>query len=260
MKSKNKIYFIILFIFITANVIIYLYDIVYTQNSSFLILDYDNSIQIHNNKYSINKNIVKKLNGSQMTLLDKIGHDGYLDIKNNEETLDNYVTFFDKSMEEVSQSYESIIISNNSNIKNYSYLISYEITEGDIKNIEKYLKQNNLGTYTNHIDVTKASLPNNKILYSIKSISPSSSKENNYAVIFILDGSEFYTVYTKTNIEIKTKSSSINKLVDINNDNNIDLILSSSKYASDNESCYSLYIYNAKTNSYDPKINCEGDE
>lgn len=257
MKKNNKFIYIILFTLLFANIFVYLYITFYTSKSTYLILDYNNIIEINNDRYKLKNNIAKRLDNSQAFLIEKEIMEGYLKIENGEEYFDNHISFYDKNLNIISDTYKSILVTDARKMKNYSYLLSYDLDDVDKKNIQKYLIENSLGTYSKNIDTIKANLPNGDIIYSIKYISSSSLDDESYSVVFMKQEDNFTTIYSKTGIDFSSKISEISKIVDINNDGYIDLIMSSSRYASDDNICYSLHIYNNKNNSYENVIKCE---
>jgi len=83
--------------------------------------------------------------------------------------------------------------------------------------------------------------------------------KNNFSVIFSKENDNYELIYLRKGKTTLEQSSTVSNIVDINNDNNVDLILESAPYGTDVDYCYSVYLFDNKSNSYKPVINCEED-
>ena len=244
--KKGFIYFILMFL-ILSNIIIVVYDYL-NKDNSYIILNEKNIWSIKDQTIKkISKTKLKKLNYSTSKLYDKEEIDGYI-------TISNGLKFYDTTLSEKNLQ-DGLIVVGNKKIKNYTYLISTKIDKEEIKNINKYFLENNIDFDESEVIIKKINLSDNRLLYDIQSLSAEMTGKNGYSVILLKEDDEITAIYE--NFELVSRSSSLDKVIDINNDGKEDLILLSDIHGSANNECYSLYIYNNKNTSFDPVINCE---
>ena len=252
----NKILYISLFILLVFNVIIFINYFI-DKNSSYVILNSNNIIKINNNKVSIYKKKYQKLNYSSAKLYngeDVI--DGYIKIKEDSKTGYTNINFYKKSME-LADINDSIIVIGDNKITDYTNLMSNSISNEDSKIISKFLKDNSIGKMNDLTEATVTKINGGKI-YTARTLD-FNNEDYNYSTIFSKIGDNYQLLFKSKGKEIFNKMSSLNKVVDLNNDNNADLILETAPFGTDVDYCYSVFIYDKSKNNYNPVINCEED-
>ena len=256
MRNKEKILkllFVILFVLIILYLITFIEDIA-DKNKSYFLLDPYNIYEINNGNVKTYKGSYKKLNNSEAKLY-KNGKEieGYFKVNDNQNIGYTISRFYDKGLNEQSIS-DGILIIGNEKINDYTQYLNEKFTSSDVTIINKYLKENSLNTLNDLSKISIAKLQNETI-YQVRMISLTQNKEDSYVIIFSYKNGVYETIYLKEGENLFKRNSKLNKLVDINNDNKIDLILESAPYISDDDNCYSLYIN--ENGTYKPIINCE---
>ncbi len=240
---KKIILYLVLIVMMISNIILIINNTI-NKSKTYIILDNKNIWALENNKINkVSKNNIKILNYAKSKLYNKETIDGYF-------SYDKGFKFYNLNYEE-QRINNSLIVIGNIEINNYTYLLNTDINDNDIKIINKYFQNNN-----RKFDKSKV-LSNNKIIYSIQSLSAEETGENGYSVIALSNGNNITPIYEK--YSITSRASSLNKVIDINNDGKEDLILLSDVKNTSGKECYSLYLYDIKTDSYVPTINCEVD-
>lgn len=244
--KKSFIYFILV-ILIILNIAVLIVDY-FNKDNSYIILDQRNIWSLKGETVKkISDNNLKKLNYSTAKLYNKDEYDGYF-------TASEGLRFYDATLSEQSLQ-DALIVIGNKKVNNYTYLVNTDITKEDEKSIKRYFIENNIEFDVSNVLIKKIELSDNRILYDIQSLSAEMTGENGYSVILLKEDDKITSIYE--NFELVARSSSLNKVVDINNDGKEDLILLSDVHGSANGECYSLYMYNNKNNFFDPVINCE---
>ena len=248
MKKINfKLILIALIILIILNIFIVVWNYIYYKNSSFLILDENNIWKIDGSVKKVSKSKMKLLNYSDAKLYNDKIVDGYL-------INDDYFKFYDKSISSNDDMYNSFIVVGDTNIKNYSSRINSELDEDDKEIITNFLDEYSID-YDEEKTITQKASINEKTIYYIVSLSTDGTDENGYSVIFIRNNNDTNLIYKTTSSDNKMRISSLNRLIDIDNDGTIEVILLSDIPGSEGNECYSLYKYD--NNSYKPVISCE---
>ena len=218
---------------------------------SFLILD-KNTIW----KYSdteikkVNKNRINRLSYEKVKIYCDNTLDGYYDSRNNK--------IYDSYLEEMEFSPTLIINKGNNKIKNYSYNITTDIDETDKKNINDALESSGREEKIDNLLVFKLKISTTEILYSISPLNLGID-DDSYSIIFINSEGLNKIIYNKSKSNNKDyRLSSLNRVIDINNDGHVEIILLSDIAGSAGNECYSLYQFNSKNQKYESVIDCEG--
>lgn len=246
---KKTIIFISLFVLLSFNIIIIIYNYYSEKNYSYIILDSKNIWQTKD-EYTkkISKNRIKKFNYEQAKLYSEKEIDGYF---SNEPSF----TFYSKNLEEQQNIYSSLIVVGNAKITNYTHLLQNEITKEDENIITRFLSNYSLTFDKDGLYIQKIQLPNNIYLYSVTTYV---EYDKEFSVIFMYQNGTSSLVYKNIENSDGSRYSSLNKIIDINNDGYADIILLSDIPNSGGNECYSLYKYNINVNNFEPVINCEG--
>ena len=97
----------------------------------------------------------------------------------------------------------------------------------------------------------------NEILYSISPLE-SNIDDDSYSVVFINSNGVNNVIYNKSRNDNKDyRLSSLNRVIDMNNDGNLEIILLSDIAGSAGNECYSLYQFNSIKQKYESIIDCE---
>lgn len=252
----NKVKYISLFILLIFNIILFINYFI-ERNCSYIILNSNNIVKVNKTKVSVYKKKYQKLNYSKAKLYknDNI-IDGYIQVKEDKTTGYTNMNFYNNSLE-LEDTNDSLITIGNIKIKDYTNLISESTSEEDVKIIEKFLKDNNIGTINDLTETTVTKINDRKI-YTARTLDFNNEKDN-YSTIFAKIGDNYQLISKSKGKEIFTRMSSLNKIADLNNDENADLILETAPFGTDVDYCYSVYIYDKSKNHYNPVINCEED-
>lgn len=247
---KKIILNLLIILLIIINIGIIWLDYYSSKNYSYIILNKNNIWKVDNNKINkINNKNVKKLNYSKIKIYDDSETNGYI---NNS----NYFEIYNDSYEKLNVSPTTFIVKGDIQIKNYSKKIINNISLEDQEIIKKVLKDNDFNYDVNQLFVIKFKLNNNRIAYSITPYSTGGVSEESFSLIFISDNKNYEIIYKNKET---TRMSSLDKIIDINNDNKLEIILLSDVPGSAGNECYSLYEYNEKSGKYEPTIDCEGE-
>ena len=250
---KKNITYIVLFVLIILNLILFIYHL-FDSKGTYIILDDKNVWKVENDNYQYTSPIyLKRLNYQSATLYSDNKVSGYLEIENDK------FNFYTENLLKMDNLYNSIIVIGNLNIKNYTSLLTSKLTETDIEEISKYAKENALDFDRESVIMQKASLPHNITIYSVVTKLEDSNLIDSYSVIFAKINEDIQVLYSNINNQ-NNRYSNINKLVDINDDGYSDLIFLSDVTNNAGNECYSLYMYNQSSNSFTKNIKCEGDE
>ena len=244
---KKKILYTILICFIIFNLFIFIYNYI-NHNNTYIILNKSSIWKINNNKVTkVNKKEFNKLNYSNAKLYrsDKTDVDGYIDNKFN---------FFKNDMGQIQDTYYDLYVVGDAPLKNYTYLLleENEITDNDKQIVSNFIKTNNF--QISDYEIKKMNLSNDITIYSVYKLNKSNPLDTKSYIFYYQDN--IPNIIYESNDKMSRKSY-INKIVDINNDGYLDLILLSDIYNSAGNECYSLYMY--EDNTFKPVINCEED-
>ena len=251
----NKKYIIIvLIILLLFNLIYFINNNFMNNNTSYLLLNSNNVLKIKESKISNYKVNLSKLNYERAVLYSDKPINGYLVIEDGEEQ-NNELNFYNNEFEKIDYIPQNIIVVGDYKITNNTNLLTNNIAEKDKNIINRYLNDNNLGNYSDNLQIFKADL-GNMILYNIMNIDESNNN-NLYDIIFYYYNNEYHDIYVKKGNEIINKFGSISKIIDFDNDGINELLIQLSSYGSSSIFCYNLYKFDSKVNNYIPIINCE---
>lgn len=244
----------LLYCLMIVSIFVSLYFVVFNfyslKNYSYMIFDKNNIWRIKDNKIEkISSKNLRKINFSELDICNQKCEKGYI---NNKE----YFEVYNDNLEKINLSSEYLIKKGRIEIKNYYEKKYNDIGENDKILILKVLKENNLDYKIDNLFITKISIDNNRSAYSLEPYLTDESSENSFSLVFISDKFEYEIIYMKKNA---SRLSSLNKVIDINNDNLLEVILLSDVPGSAGNECYSLYQYNKLNSKYVPIIDCEGE-
>ncbi len=245
--KKRFLFIILILIGIFLNIFFIIRNI-NIDNSSYMILDDKNIWKIDN--YSVkkvSKSIIKKINNSSAKLYSNQDINGIV-------STSNIIKFYNSSFQE-EKTTNSIIVVGDATIVNKTYLINTEMNNSDIQIINRYINLKSLDFNISELVIKKISLNNKNTLYSIQSLSAERIGKNGFSSIILYSNDSITSIYE--NFSSDYRVSTLDKVVDINNDGNEDLILLSDVHNSSGYECYSLYQFNSNSNKYEPIINCE---
>lgn len=250
---KKSIMYIILFLLIALNLILFIYHLFDSKNA-YIILDNKNVWKVANSEVrSISKINLKRLNYKSAKLYSTDTINGY--IESDKDTFN----FYTENLIKEDNLYNSIITVGDVDIKNYTSLLKSKVAEQDIQVVSEYANENGLDFDADSVVIQRAYLPNDINIYSVVTKLEDSKIIDSYSVILADIDDEIQVLYSNINNE-KNRYSTINKLVDINNDGYVDIIFLSDITNNAGNECYSLYMYNNSSNSFENVINCEGDD
>lgn len=241
---KRILWFLII-VAIVLNIIYFIYDSS-LFSKSYIIFDKKNIWELDGTDVKkVSENKIKKLNNSNAKLYNEDENDGFLYSVEG-------IRFYNSNYEKMNH-LNSVIVVGDKTIKNYTYLLTDDMEESDIKQISDYLKSQKIDFNKSEVRVNKINLNNDKTIYDIQSLSPQITGKGRYSAILMSDNNEITPIYE--NYSPKSRTSSLARVIDIDNDNIEELVLLSDIYNSGNQECYSLYQY--KNGEYKPVINCE---
>lgn len=241
---------LILIVLISLNLIFLILSHIQENKYSFLILDQD-TIWKYSNKdvKQINKSKIKKLSYEKVKIYSENVFDGYYDVNNNK--------IYNSYLEPIAFSSNTIINKGINKIQNYSYNITTDINKEDEKNIIDILESIGIQAEIQNLSSLKYQISENEILYSISPLE-SNIDDDSYSVVFINSNGVNNVIYNKSRNDNKDyRLSSLNRVIDMNNDGNLEIILLSDIAGSAGNECYSLYQFNSIKQKYESIIDCE---
>lgn len=248
---KKRLSIAILIILIILNIIFFIYDSFIQNKFSYIILDKNNVWRVNNDdvKY-IDKKKIKRISFDKIRIYGDEEFSGYYDTKNN--------IIYNDSLESIPFSEKLILTKGDINIKNYSFNINSNITEQDELIVLDVLKREEKNESINELFISKIAI-GTKVIYSVVPYEPSSFENKGaYSIIFVYENNESKIIYNKTTSQTKdNRLSSLNRVVDLDNDSIVEIILISDIPGSSGNECYSLYKYNNDTDNYESIIDCE---
>lgn len=245
--KKFLLYFLII-ILIIINLYLICFDIYSSRKHSYIIFDNNNILKIDDKRIKkIDSKNLKKINYSNVEVCDDFCISGYI---NNGE----YLEVYNENYEKIYLSPTSFIKKGKVEIENYSQKSINNISADDEILISKILYENNIEYNIEDLFITKIKINDISSAYSLEPYSTGGPSNNNFSLIFVSNESEYEIIYMKKN---SSRLSTLDKVIDINKDNLIEIILLSDVPGSAGNECYSLYQFNKETNKYEPVINCE---
>lgn len=245
--KKNILYFLLI-VLIFINLYLIISNFVFSRKNSYLIFDSNNVLKIDNNSIKkVNKKIIKRLNYSEIYICQQECEKGYF----NDGI---YFEVYNNNLEKINLTSESFIKTGKKEIKNFYENSINNINSYDENLISKVLDENNLNYKITDLFITKIKIDSDINAYSLEPYLTDEPSNNNFSLVFISNKTEYEIIYMKKN---SSRLSSLNKVIDINNDDLIEIILLSDMPGSAGNECYSLYQYNKSNNKYKPVINCE---
>ena len=246
---KNKGLYFVIVILIVLNIIVIINNI-QKDKKNYIILDSNNVWSISDKKVTkVSKASIKRMNYASAKLYGDEGSiDGYF-------TYDNGMKFYDKAYSN-EMKLNSLIVVGNMKLKNYTNLLTTNIKDEDIKIVKSYFDINNRDFDKDEVVIQKAKINKDSVIYNIQTLSAEQIGNNGFSVVLLYKNGKYNAIYE--NYSTKGRKSSLSKILDINNDKNIEFIFLSDVYGSAKQECYSLYEYNENDNSYIPSIDCEG--
>lgn len=245
--KKFLLYFLII-VLIVINLYLICFDVYSSIKHSYIIFDNNNILKIDDKRIKkIDSKNLKKINYSNVEICDDFCISGYI---NNDE----YLEVYNENYEKIYLSPTSFIKKGEVEIENYSQKSINNITTDDEILISKILYENNIEYNIEDLFITKIKINDRSSAYSLEPYSTGGPSNNNLSLIFVSNESEYEIIYMKKN---SPRLSTLNKVMDINKDNLIEIILLSDVPGSAGNECYSLYQFNKETNKYEPIINCE---
>lgn len=241
---------LILIVLISLNLIFLILSHIQENTYSFLILDQD-TIWKYSTKdvKQINKSKIKKLSYEKVKIYSENVFDGYYDVNNNK--------IYNSYLEPIAFSSNTIINKGTNKIQNYSYNITTAINKEDEKNIIDVLESIGIQAEIQNLSSLKYQISENEILYSITPLE-SNIDDDSYSVVFINSNGINNVIYNKSRNDNKDyRLSSLNRVIDMNNDGNLEIILLSDIAGSAGNECYSLYQFNSIKQKYESIIDCE---
>ena len=241
---------LILIVLISLNLIFLILSHIQENTYSFLILDQD-TIWKYSTKdvKQINKSKIKKLSYEKVKIYSENVFDGYYDVNNNK--------IYNSYLEPIAFSSNTIINKGTNKIQNYSYNITTDINKEDEKNIIDILESIGIQAEIQNLSSFKYQISENEILYSISPLE-SNIDDDSYSVVFINSNGVNNVIYNKSRNDNKDyRLSSLNRVIDMNNDGNLEIILLSDIAGSAGNECYSLYQFNSIKQKYESIIDCE---
>lgn len=241
---------LILIVLISLNLIFLILSHIQENTYSFLILDQD-TIWKYSTKdvKQINKSKIKKLSYEKVKIYSENVFDGYYDVNNNK--------IYNSYLEPIAFSSNTIINKGTNKIQNYSYNITTDINKEDEKNIIDVLESIGIQAEIQNLSSLKYQISENEILYSITPLE-SNIDDDSYSVVFINSNGINNVIYNKSRNDNKDyRLSSLNRVIDMNNDGNLEIILLSDIAGSAGNECYSLYQFNSIKQKYESIIDCE---
>lgn len=247
---KKILTIFLMVILVILNCTLSIIFIISEYNYSFLIIDENNVWRYSDSGIKkINKSQIKRLSYENVKIYSDIVVDGYYDYSN--------AKLYNLNLEKIDFSSNVVVNKGNNTIKNYSNKITNNIDINDEFYINNLLQSLNKTEKIKDLIIFKLQISDENILYSI---SPSSSNidDDSYSIIFLNSNGINNIIYNKTKNNNKDyRLSSLNKVIDLYNNGNIDIILLSDISGSAGNECYSLYEYNLKNNKYEKIIDCE---
>ena len=245
---KKKIFIFVIIILILIN-LCYIYISVSDNKKSYLILDCQNVWKYNGEKIKkLSKKELKKLSFSDVIKYGNETEKGYYDFSTRR--------FYDSNYERKYFKVSDVIVKGPLKIKNYSYNISSNLTEDDKEEISNFLLENGKEFDLEKLYINKATL-NGGVLYFV---TPYAGTDIiNYSLIFVVDKSgSTKVIYNKSISENgNPRLSSLNKIIDLDNDGQEEIILISDIKGSAGNECYSLYKYDSDVQNYKNIIDCE---
>ena len=244
----KKIFAPLLLIFLILINFFFIFKSFYNNKISYFILDYNNVWKYDGKKVrKVNKRNLPKISFSTITKYGVEPEKGYLDFSKK--------IFYNKDFEESKFNVKDIAVKGLSTVKNYSYEITTNIPSDDKRIISSILSANDKETEFDKLYINKAIL-NKGTLYFITPYIDSGIK--GYSFVFLVSNGKVQKIYDKDLSNSKThRLSSLNKIVDLDNDGLEEIILISEINGSAGNECYNLYKYNQVLKKYEKVIDCE---
>lgn len=251
MKKTNKIIIsIILTILILINIYFFVASII-EKDYSYIIFDQKNIWQYDEKTIKkVNQKKLKKLSYEKVKIYDDTTKFGYYDNDNN--------ILYDENYEKEIFSFNSFLVSGSLEINDYSLNLSTDVTNSDKEIIQKVLLQNGKNEKIENLSILKL-IYESRTFYSVTLDSQNLSNDGNqiFSMIFEVNNDEVNLIYNKYK-GAGLRLSYLSKVIDIDNDNELEIILLSDIDGSGGNECYSLYKYNKNSMEYEPVIDCEG--
>ena len=244
---KKKIISLLLIFFVLIN-FYFIFKSFYDNKITYFILDYNNVWKYDGKKVEkINKRILKKFSFSNITKYGLSNETGYFDFDEK--------SFYNEAYEKSGFNTKDIAVKGPSNVQNYSYEITTNLTSDDKRIISGVLSDNDKKAEFDKLYINKAIL-NKGTLYFIMPYNDTGLE--GYSLVFLVNNGQVQKIYNKNLFGSKTgRLSSLNKIVDLDNDGLEEIILISEINGSAGNECYNLYKYNTDLKKYENIIDCE---
>lgn len=245
---KKRIIYIILALLILLNIIFFVLNNI-EKNNTYIILDSKNIWKLYSNGSikKVDKNKIKKVSYSEAKLYSNDIEDGYFG------SVQDY-KFYNKSLNTILGKNNSFIVVGNNKIVNYSGNMVYG-TDADTKIIINYFKKINK-KYNLYATETKiVHIDDSKKIYSIVTREDGGPSDDPISVIFLYNNGATTPIYQ--NNKNNKKVSTLDRVLDLDNDAIPEIVLLSGQTGYAGNECYSLYKYNKTANQYKPVIKCK---
>lgn len=230
------------------------------SNNDYVIINDKDIFKVTNSKWTkINKRNIDRLSFSNSYSLDGDNFVGKTYINSNKDNFEIY----DSEYQKINIADTLITLNTKKDIKDIKTAKQYNtFGDDDMVNVNSILKRYSLNDETFNVTLKYVTDLNNDgeddIIYSISNFYDQDNKSKVFSLIFssINDNIEMIDeVIVDVAEEYSSNTIYLKSVVDIDQDNNYELIISNTTYGNDN-SCYSIYRYDISSNSFTKLIGC----
>lgn len=246
---RKKIIEIIMFLLISINVIIIIYNY-YDNNKSILIVGSNTIIEYKNNKISKikqNTSINKRFNYKKFNVYnDGSFEECYIDFSKYSDDDSSYIVY-DSGLQEIELSNNLIAYTGNLNISIENASLNYEMNDNDQSIIERYLNEEEYNLDELNFSKVEIDMNNDskkETIYTINNFNSIESSNTTFCYVFLVDNGNIIDIKREKVNSSKyyiINASSFSNAIDIDNDGKYEIVLSS--YYDESTPYYEFYKY-----------------